>query len=72
MSNKGTSTTANKDLDQDINPEKGPTLLTIDLAFAFVNPLHRIASQAVLPKVAERMVEAFEKRCLVVFGRGNE
>ncbi|CAD6570475.1 MAG: hypothetical protein TREMPRED_005859 [Tremellales sp. Tagirdzhanova-0007] len=56
----------------DTNPEMGPTLLTIDLAFAFINPLHRIASQAVFPKVAERMVEAFEKRCLEVFGKGKE
>lgn len=46
--------------------------MTIDLAFAFINPLHRIASQAVFPKVAERMVEAFEKRCLEVFGKGKE
>jgi coenzyme Q-binding protein COQ10 len=43
--------------------------LTIDLAFSFANPLHRIASQAVLPKVADKMVEAFEKRCLKVYGR---
>lgn len=43
--------------------------MTIDLAFSFANPLHRIASQAVLPKVADKMVEAFEKRCLKVYGR---
>lgn len=53
------------------DPHTGPTLLTIDLAFAFVNPLHRIASQAVLPKVSEKMVEAFEQRCLDVWGRGK-
>lgn len=47
----------------------GPTLLSIDLVFVFANPLHRIASQAVLPKVAEKMVEAFEDRCVEVFGR---
>ncbi|WVR08101.1 hypothetical protein IAU60_005147 [Kwoniella sp. DSM 27419] len=49
----------------------GPTLLTIDLAFNFVSPLHRIASQAVLPKVADKMVEAFERRCLEVYGPGK-
>ncbi|BEI84034.1 hypothetical protein CcaverHIS002_0406380 [Cutaneotrichosporon cavernicola] len=44
------------------------TLLTIDLTFAFANPLHRIASQAVLPKVADKMVEAFETRAGQVYG----
>ncbi|WWC95757.1 hypothetical protein V866_002623 [Kwoniella sp. B9012] len=54
------------------DPNIGPTLLTIDLNFNFANPLHRIASQAVLPKVADKMVEAFEKRCLDVYGKGNQ
>ncbi|KAL7425063.1 hypothetical protein Q5752_000751 [Cryptotrichosporon argae] len=49
----------------------GPTLLTVDLAFTFANPLHRIASQAVLPKVAEKMVDAFEGRCVEVYGPGQ-
>jgi coenzyme Q-binding protein COQ10 len=53
------------------SPKEGPTLLTIDLAFSFANPLHRIASQAVLPKVADKMVEAFEQRCVEVYGRGS-
>lgn len=48
-----------------------PTLLTIDLSFSFANPLHRIASQAFLPKVSDLMVEAFEKRCVQVYGKGN-
>jgi coenzyme Q-binding protein COQ10 len=43
-------------------------MLTIDLAFEFANPLHRIASQAVLPKVADKMVEAFETRAREVYG----
>lgn len=51
------------------SPDDAPTLLTIDLAFSFANPLHRIASQAVLPKVADKMVEAFEKQCLDVWGK---
>ncbi|KAK6908522.1 hypothetical protein I203_102524 [Kwoniella mangroviensis CBS 8507] len=54
------------------DPNIGPTLLTIDLNFNFANPLHRIASQAVLPKVADKMVEAFEKRCLEVYGKGDQ
>lgn len=45
------------------------TILSIDLVFAFANPLHRIASQAVLPKVAEKMVEAFETRANEVYGK---
>lgn len=49
----------------------GPTLLTIDLTFSFSNPLHRIASQAVLPKVADKMVEAFETRAHEVWGGGS-
>ena len=53
------------------DPTQGPTLLTINLAFEFSNPLHRIASQAVLPKVADKMVQAFERRCLDVYGRGT-
>ncbi|ORY34844.1 dehydrase and lipid transport-domain-containing protein [Naematelia encephala] len=52
-------------------PTDGPTLLTIDLAFSFANPLHRIASQAVLPMVADKMVDAFEKRCKEVWGKGT-
>lgn len=77
--NPTTSTTARKtDLTPgqtetiEADPKAGPTLLTFDLAFAFVNPLHRIASQTVLPKVADKMVEAFEKRCVDVFGVGRE
>ncbi|ODN78469.1 hypothetical protein L202_04106 [Cryptococcus amylolentus CBS 6039] len=54
------------------DPSEGPTLLTIDLAFCFINPLHRIASQAVLPKVAEKMVEAFEERCVKQYGKGTQ
>lgn len=46
----------------------GPTMLAIDLTFAFANPLHRIASQAVLPQVADKMVEAFERRAHEVYG----
>lgn len=53
------------------DPDQGPTLLTIDLGVVFANPLYRIASQAVLPKVADKMVEAFEKRCLEVWGQGR-
>lgn len=46
-------------------------MLTIDLSFSFTSPLHRMASQAFLPKVQDMMVEAFEKRCLQVYGKGK-
>lgn len=46
-------------------------MLTIDLSFSFANPLHRMASQAFLPKVQDLMVEAFEKRCMQVYGKGH-
>ncbi|KAJ9121637.1 hypothetical protein QFC22_002257 [Naganishia vaughanmartiniae] len=53
------------------SPSDGPTMLTIDLSFSFASPLHRMASQAFLPKVQDMMVEAFEKRCLQVYGKGK-
>lgn len=46
-------------------------MLTIDLSFSFASPLHRMASQAFLPKVQDLMVEAFEKRCMQVYGKGK-
>ncbi|WWC92734.1 uncharacterized protein L201_007693 [Kwoniella dendrophila CBS 6074] len=70
--NKVRKTNTNSISNEPIDPNLGPTLLTIDLNFNFANPLHRIASQAVLPKVADKMVEAFEKRCLQVYGKGDQ
>ncbi|KAJ9106930.1 hypothetical protein QFC20_003939 [Naganishia adeliensis] len=52
-------------------PSAGPTMLTIDLSFSFASPLHRMAAQAFLPKVQDLMIEAFEKRCVQVYGKGH-
>lgn len=50
----------------------GPTLVTLDLAFAFVNPLHAAASAAFSGQVSKQMVKAFEERCLAVYGPGKQ
>jgi coenzyme Q-binding protein COQ10 len=50
----------------------GPTLLSLDLSFAFANPVHAAVSGAFFGKVSTLMVKAFEERCLKVYGRGIE
>ncbi|KZP32914.1 hypothetical protein FIBSPDRAFT_811731 [Athelia psychrophila] len=50
----------------------GPTLVTLDLAFAFANPLHAAASAAFSGQVSKQMVKAFEERCLAVYGPGKQ
>ncbi|ETW83605.1 lipid transport protein [Heterobasidion irregulare TC 32-1] len=52
--------------------EAGPTLLTLDLSYAFANPLHAAVSSAFFGQVSKLMVEAFEKRCLAVYGLGRK
>ena len=52
----------------------GPTLLTLDLSYAFANPLHAAVSSTFFGQVSKLMVEAFEKRCLadhVLIGNGS-
>lgn len=44
------------------------TLVTIDLAYAFTNPLHAAAMSAVFGKEPNIMIHAFEKRCAHVYG----
>ncbi|KAI0299106.1 dehydrase and lipid transport-domain-containing protein [Multifurca ochricompacta] len=47
----------------------GPTtLLSLDLSFAFSNPLHAAVSGTFFGKVSKLMVKAFEERCLKVYG----
>jgi len=53
-------------------PDAGPTLVTLDLAFAFENPLHSAVSAAFFGKVSTLMVQAFEERCLAVYGSGTK
>ncbi|OCB91207.1 hypothetical protein A7U60_g1554 [Sanghuangporus baumii] len=50
----------------------GPTLLSIDLVFAFANPVYAAASAAFFRDVSSMMVEAFEKRCMEVYGPGTK
>jgi coenzyme Q-binding protein COQ10 len=50
----------------------GPTLASLDLSFAFANPVHAAVSNTFFGKVSTMMVEAFEGRCLKVYGPGRE
>ncbi|KAI0047336.1 hypothetical protein FA95DRAFT_1519035 [Auriscalpium vulgare] len=49
----------------------GPTLLTLDLQYAFANPVHAAVSGAFFGQVSKLMVRAFEERCIAVYGRGS-
>lgn len=53
-------------------PDTGPTLVTLDIAFAFENPLHSALSAKFFGKVSRLMVQAFEERCLAVYGSGTK
>lgn len=49
--------------------DTGPTtLLSLDLAFEFANPVHAAVSSAFFGKVSTLMVKAFEERCVTVYG----
>jgi len=50
----------------------GPTLVTLDLAFAFSNPVHATVSAAFFGQVSKLMVNAFEERCMEVYGPGTK
>ncbi|KAI9453477.1 cyclase/dehydrase [Lactarius psammicola] len=50
--------------------DTGPTLLSLELAFEFANPLHAAVSGAFFGKVSALMVKAFEERCVKVYGPG--
>lgn len=49
-----------------------PTLVTLDLAYAFSNPLHASVSSTFFGQVSKLMVKAFEERCLEVYGPGAD
>ena len=54
------------------NPEQmGPTLVTLDIVYAFANPLHATMSGAFFGKVSKKMVRAFEDRCHQVYGQSK-
>ncbi|KAF8076345.1 dehydrase and lipid transport-domain-containing protein [Lyophyllum atratum] len=48
-----------------------PTLVTLDLAYAFANPIHASVSSAFFGQVSKLMVKAFEERCMEVYGPGS-
>ncbi|KAM5534777.1 hypothetical protein V8D89_011493 [Ganoderma adspersum] len=48
-----------------------PTLVTLDLSFAFANPVHAAVSSTVFGQVSKMMVKAFEERCLEIYGAGK-
>lgn len=54
-----------------VNQNTGPTLVTLDLAFAFSNPVHATISATFFGQVSKLMVKAFEERCLEVYGPGS-
>jgi len=43
------------------------SLVTLDLSFAFANPLHAAVSSAFFGQVSKQMVQAFEDRCSNVY-----
>ncbi|KAF9247268.1 dehydrase and lipid transport-domain-containing protein [Melanogaster broomeanus] len=54
------------------SPDNGPTLVTLDLAFAFANPVHATVSATFIGQVSKLMVKAFEERCITVYGLGTK
>ena len=48
--------------------DTGPTILSLDLAYEFANPMHAAVSGAFFGKVSTLMVKAFEERCVRVYG----
>jgi coenzyme Q-binding protein COQ10 len=50
--------------------DAGPTLLSLDLSYAFANPVHAAVSGTFFGKVSAMMVRAFEERCIEVYGPG--
>ncbi|EPS98783.1 hypothetical protein FOMPIDRAFT_1125749 [Fomitopsis schrenkii] len=57
---------------QETGGDNGPTLVTLDLAFSFANPVHAAVSSAFFGQVSRVMVKAFEERCLAIYGSGEK
>ncbi|TFY60504.1 hypothetical protein EVG20_g7389 [Dentipellis fragilis] len=49
----------------------GPTLLTLELSYAFANPLYAAVSSAFFGQISKQMIQAFEERCLAIYGPGK-
>jgi len=50
-------------------PNRAPTLVSIDLVYAFAHPLHAQVSATFFSRVSKLMIQAFEERCIEVYGR---
>ncbi|KAG8999077.1 hypothetical protein FRB94_003349 [Tulasnella sp. JGI-2019a] len=50
---------------------QGPTLLSIDIDYAFASPTHATVAAKVFGSVSSQIMQAFEKRCLEVYGKGT-
>ncbi|KAI6047214.1 dehydrase and lipid transport-domain-containing protein [Pisolithus marmoratus] len=50
--------------------DDGPTLVTLDIEYAFSNPMHAAVSAKVFGQVSQLLVKSFEARCLAVYGPG--
>ncbi|KAA1477295.1 hypothetical protein DENSPDRAFT_828646 [Dentipellis sp. KUC8613] len=48
-----------------------PTLLTLNLSYAFANPLYAAVSSAFFGQISKQMIQAFEERCLAIYGPGK-
>ncbi|KAI0658498.1 dehydrase and lipid transport-domain-containing protein [Cubamyces menziesii] len=55
----------------DSEGDSRPTLVTLDLSFAFANPMHAAVSSTVFGQVSKMMVKAFEERCVEIYGPGK-
>ena len=47
-----------------------PTLVSIDLAYEFANPLYAMAASGTIEKISGKIMDAFEKRAREVYGDG--
>ncbi|KAM6495921.1 hypothetical protein JOM56_008627 [Amanita muscaria] len=43
------------------------TLVTLDLVYAFANPLHAAVSGAFFGQISKQTIRAFEERCRIVY-----
>jgi len=56
----------------DTCPSTQPTLVTLDIAWEFANPMHAALSSTFFGQVSKLMVKAFEEQCIKVYGPGHE
>ncbi|KAH8830817.1 dehydrase and lipid transport-domain-containing protein [Flagelloscypha sp. PMI_526] len=52
--------------------QQSPTVVSLDLEYAFANPLHATVSDKFFGKVSKLMVTAFEERCEKIYGTGQK